>query len=105
MAGDMTRVAYVSDNTVTYGIRQDASNAAAVGNVENLTAADPPSRLEPRYALFAHPTTGRERKIVIGSISNPLWTRLDSTTVNLPDFDALMAPVGFILRGRIGEKR
>lgn len=32
MAGQMTHVAYTADDTVTYRIRMDTSNAAAAGN-------------------------------------------------------------------------
>jgi hypothetical protein len=105
MAGLMTRIAYVSDNGNTYGVRVDASNAAAVGDTVDLLAADPPKRLRPRYLLLAHPTTGKERKIVIGDVTNALWTATVSTTVNLPDFNNAMANVAYITRGRIGERR
>jgi hypothetical protein len=105
MAGSMTRTAYISENGNTYAIRQDASNATAVGNVVNLTAGRPPSGLRPRYLLLAHPSTGRERKIEIGDPANPLWTATESSTVNLPDFNNAMANVAYITRGRMGERR
>jgi hypothetical protein len=105
MAGIMTRCEYLGDDGNTYGIKCDASNATAVGNVVNNTAPRPPAGLRPRYLLLAHPTSGKERKIVIGSPANALWTSSTSTTVNLPDFNALMAPVAYITRGRMGERR
>jgi hypothetical protein len=105
MAGLMTRVAYISEDGNTYHERQDASNATAVGNVVNLTAARLPSGTRPRYLLLAHPSTGRERKIVIGDPANPLWTAATSSTINLPDFNNDMAPVAYLTRGRMGERR
>lgn len=105
MAGAMARIAYIGDDGNTYGIREDASNATAVGNTVNNTAPRAPSGLRPRYILLAHPTTGRERKIVIGDPANALWTAATSSTVSLPDFNAAMVGVAYVTRGRMGERR
>jgi hypothetical protein len=63
--------------------------------------------MHPRYILARHPTTGRERKIVIGSPTNPLWlgSGAGSGTITLPDFNSLMDPTVFVVMGRIGERR
>lgn len=105
MAGTMGRFAYIGDDGTTYAVKEDSSNAAAVGNVANTTAPRPVSGLKPRYLLLAHPTNGKERKIVIGDPANPLWTAAAPSTINLPDFNNLMAPVAYITRGRMGERR
>jgi hypothetical protein len=104
MAGALTRINYISDDGVTYNIPQDASNATAAGNVAATGTAQKPGRTKPRYVLAQHPTTGRERKIVIGDPTNARWVG-GTATLTLPDFDALMAPTVYQIRGRIGEQR
>jgi hypothetical protein len=100
----MGRFNYVSDDGTTYRMTQDASNAAAAGNVAATVTVGLPKRFKPRHILAAHPTTGRERRIAIGDPANALWTG-GTTTISLPDFNALMAPTAFVVRGRIGERR
>lgn len=104
MAGLMEKIEYVSDNGSTYVMRQDASNAAAAGNTSSTANPSLPGRTKPRYILAAHPTTGRERRIVVGDPTNALWVG-GTTTISLPDFGALMAATTFLVRGRIGERR
>jgi hypothetical protein len=104
MAGVMARINYVSDDGNTYVVRQDASNQAATGNLAATVTTGLPGRHRPRYILARHPTTGRERKIVVGSIANAMWVG-GTATITLPDFDDDMAPVVYNIAGRIGEKR
>jgi hypothetical protein len=104
MAGTMGRFVYTSDDTVAYRIRQDVSNAAAAGNVSSALPPNLPGRYKPRYILAAHPTSGRERKIVIGDPTNAMWVG-GTTTISLPDFAAAMAATSFLVRGRVGERR
>jgi hypothetical protein len=100
----MARYAYISDDGNTYKIHQDISNALSAGNTPDSASPDVPKRMKPRHVLAAHPTTGRERRIVIGDPANGLWTGA-TTTISLPDFAALMAPTAYVVRGRIGERR
>jgi hypothetical protein len=104
MAGVMIPVVYHSDNGSDYIIRMDASNSVAAGNVGATGSPNLPGRTKPRYVLAAHPTTGRERKIVVGDPANPMWLGTDDT-ISLPDFNADMAATVFVVRGRIGERR
>jgi len=104
MAGAMTRVNYHSDDGVTYTMRQDASNATAAGNPAAGAFQGLPKRYRPRFLLAAHPTTGRERRIQVSDATTGLWLG-SVATITLPDFDNLMAPVVYIIRGRIGERR
>jgi hypothetical protein len=104
MAGAMARYNYVSDDGTTYRVRQDISNALSAGNTPASVTADKPGRMKPRYILAAHPTTARERRIVIGDPANGLWTGA-TNIISLPDFAAAMAATNFVVRGRIGERR
>jgi hypothetical protein len=104
MAGLMEKVVYTSDDGVDYVIKQDATNAAAAGNSGGTGNPNLPGPYHPRYILAAHPTTGRERKIVIGDPANALWVG-GTSTISLPDFGAAMAATTFNVRGRIGERR
>lgn len=104
MAGLMSTALYVSDDGVTYRIRQDASNQVAAGNVLSVLSPNLPKRYKPRHILAAHPVSGRERRIAIGDPTNALWVG-GTAIIVLPDFNALMAPTNFAIRGRIGERR
>lgn len=104
MAGAMAKYAYISDDGNTYKVHMDISNALSAGNTPNAASPDVPKRYKPRFVLAAHPTTGRERRIVIGDPANDLWVG-GTTTIQLPDFANLMAPAAFVVRGRIGERR
>lgn len=105
MAGLMATAKYISDDGVTYQMRQDASNLTAAGNVAAVgTEPGLPKRYKPRHILAAHPTTGRERRVAIGDPTNGLWVG-GTTTISLPDFNALMVATSFVVKGRIGERR
>jgi len=104
MAGSMAPVNYVSDDGITYRMRQDASNQVAAGNVASSTVNGLPKRYRPRYILAKHPVSGRERRIVIGSPANAMWVG-GTTVITLPDFDATMDPTVYNIAGRIGERR
>jgi hypothetical protein len=104
MAGLMEKIEYTSDNGTTYTCRQDLSNATAAGNSASTANVDLPRRTKPRHILAAHPTTGRERAIVIGDPTNAMWVGTVNS-ISLPDFAAAMAATAFVIRGRIGERR
>lgn len=104
MAGAMARYAYISDDTNTYKVRMDISNALSAGNTPDAASPDLPRRFKPRHILAAHPVTGRERSIVIGDPANALWVG-GTLVISLPDFAAAMAATNYVVRGRIGERR
>ena len=104
MAGPMGRFEYLSDDGDTYTIRLDASNAAAVGATASTAPVNLPKRYRPRYILARHPTSGRERKIVVCDPAQGLFVG-STATISLPDFAATMAATTFNVAGRIGEKR
>jgi hypothetical protein len=105
MAGQMTHSNYISDDGSTYRIRQDSSNATDVGNTTATVATHMPGGYHGRYILCTHPTTGRERKVVIGDPANPLWVG-GSITVNLWDFTTNpSAHVSYAVLSRVGERR
>jgi hypothetical protein len=104
MAGLMTKIVYTSDDGSDYVVKEDASNAAAAGNTTTTANPSLPKRHKPRHILAAHPTTGRERAIVIGDPANALWVG-GTSTISLPDFAAAMAATTYLVRGRIGERR
>ena len=98
---------YVSDNTNTYHIRMDVSNATAVGATASATGevADKPGRLKPRYLLAKDTTSGRERKITCPDPTDGVWTG-GTTTITLVDSHVFpSAAVVYGISGRIGEKR
>jgi hypothetical protein len=104
MAGAMGRFNYISDNGTTYAVSLDASNGVAVGNTVASSLLSKPGRTKMRYILAQHPTSGRERRVVICDPANAIWLGT-TNTVSLPDFNAAMAATAFIIRGRIGERR
>lgn len=106
MAGPMGRFDYLSDDGNTYQIRLDASNAAAVGAVAATSVLSKPSAIVPRYILAQHPTTGRERKLVVTNPGAALWTGAGGT-ITLVDYNTALPfnSASFNVRGRIGEKR
>jgi hypothetical protein len=103
MAGPMGRFNYISDDGTTYVMRLDASNAAAVAGVAAAAGATYPKGRVPRYLLAAHPTTGRERRIVVPDPANAIWTGTGGT-ISLTDF-ATNAAANFNILGRVGERR
>lgn len=105
MAGAMTRIDYLSDDGEHYRVKQDSSNATDVGNVAATVATHIPGGYHPRYILATHPTTGRERKVVIGDPENALWIGSD-ISVDLWDFTTNpSAHVAYAVLSRIGERR
>jgi hypothetical protein len=107
MAGRLELIDYVGDNGVTVQWPQDVSNAVAAGNTHTSVTVGPAKGMRPRYILARHPTTGRQRKIVIGNPTNPLWlgSGAGSGVITLPDFDATMDPTVYVVQGRMGERR
>lgn len=105
MAGATTRINYISDDGATYRLKQDSSNATDVGNIPATSSVHTPGGYHPRYILATHPTTGRERKVVIGDPANPLWVG-GTNTVNLWDFTTNpSAHVAYAVLSRVGERR
>ena len=105
MAGAMTLVNYISDDGATYLLRMDAGNATAVGNPAGTADVGLPGRHRPRYILATHPTTGRQRKLVISDPANALWTA-NSSTLNIEQFGTSPSTTdAHQVRSRVGEKR
>jgi hypothetical protein len=101
----MRAVDYQSDDGSTYRIKMDSSNATDVGNVTATSTVHLPGGYHPRYILATHPTTSRERKIVIGDPSNALFVGGDST-LDLWDFTTNpSAHVTYAVLSRVGERR
>lgn len=107
MAGPMGLFDYISDNTLHYALRLDASNAGAVGGTVVTTGVGKPGRLRPRYILLKHPTSGRERKIVVPDPAAGIWTSTATgTTLTITDFSATPSvQTAYLVAGRVGEKR
>jgi hypothetical protein len=104
MAGAMTHIDYVSDDGGTYRIRMDASNAAAVGNTAATSPVHLPGGYQPRYVLATHPSTGRERKLIIGTPTNALF--VSGTTVSIEEFSgAHSTTAAHAVLSRVGERR
>jgi hypothetical protein len=105
MAGAMTHVNYVSDDGATYRVRMDSSNATDVGNPAATVSAHLPGGYHPRYINCTHPTTGRERKVIISSPTNALWVG-GTSTVDLWDFTTNPSDhIPYAVLSRVGEKR
>lgn len=105
MSGAMTHVEYISDDTAHYRVRMDSSNATDVGNATATTAAHLPGGYVPRHINASHPTTGRERQVVICDPANALWVG-GAITVALWDFSTNpSAHVTYNVLSRVGEKR
>jgi hypothetical protein len=108
MAGPMGRYEYQADDGNTYTVRLDASNAAAMLAT---AAASPgqtyPKGWVPRYLLVQHPTTGRQRRLVVPdpTAAGALWTT-QGGSVSLMDY-GLTPPAAATwgIRGRCGERR
>jgi hypothetical protein len=104
VAGPSTHVDYISDDGNTYRLRQDASNATAVGNGAATSAIHLPGGYEPRYVLATHPVTGRERKLVIADPANPLF--VNGTTVSIEEFSGTHSTtLAHPVLSRVGERR
>lgn len=103
MAGPMGRFTYISDDGNTYVMRLDASNAAAVGATAAAAGQQFPKGWVPRYVLAAHPTSGRERKIVVTDPSLAIWPG-PGGTISLTDY-AVNTAASYGILGRVGERR
>jgi hypothetical protein len=105
MAGAMAHYAYISDDGNTYRLRGDISNNLTVGNTPAATGPNIPHGYHPRYVLATHPTTGRERRLVIGDPANALFVGSDSS-VDLVDFSVTpSATTTYAVLSRVGERR
>ena len=105
MAGPSTRVQYLSDDGSAYRVKQDASNAAAAGNAAATSTVHLPGGYHPRYILATHPTTGRERKIIICDPANALFVGGDSA-IDLEEYSGTHSTtVAHAVLSRVGERR
>ena len=105
MAGPMTHVEYESDDGGSYRVRMDASNATAVGNAAATSPGHLPGGYHPRYVLATHPTTGRERKIIICDPTNALFVG-GTSAVTIEEFSGThSASVAHAVLSRVGERR
>jgi hypothetical protein len=99
-------VAYVSDNGTTYQRKSLSDVATAIGNTTEALGAHAhlPANIKPRYVLGRRASTGRETKMIVGSITNTVWTT--ATTVTYPDPDN-RGGTGITLNvaGKVAEKR
>jgi len=106
MAGALARYQYVSDDGNTYSVKLDISNALAAGNTPDSTSPGIRHGYHPRYVLASHPTTGAERKIVIGEADNAIFVGPDASTIALVDFGSTPSvTTTYNVRSRVGEKR
>lgn len=106
MAGPLGEFDYISDDGNTYAVRMDASNAAAVGASAATTAATMSRRYRPRYLLAKHPTTGRERRIIVPDPTETVWTTTAVTTLALIDVGVHPSvSTNYQVAGRVGERR
>lgn len=101
--GERETFVYTTDAGVARNIVLDGSVSRAAGNTISASLA-PPSLpasqkrpLKPRYVLVSDGETGNKRKrIIIGSITNPLFTGASSTfTAN---------GTAYTVRTRVGER-
>jgi hypothetical protein len=105
MAGPMGWFVYESDDGNSYQVKQDASNAAAAGNAAAGTEPSLPHGYIPRYVLIKHPTTAKERRLMIGDPANAMFVGSDST-VTVEEFSGThSAAVEHNIQGRVGERR
>jgi len=105
MAGPTTRIEYQSDDGSSYRVKMDASNAAAAGNAAATSSAHLPGGYHPRYVLATHPTTGRERKIVIADPDNALFVG-GTSSISIEEFSGThSATVAHAVLSRVGERR
>jgi hypothetical protein len=105
MAGPATHVQYLSDDGSAYRVRMDASNATAAGNAAATSTVHVPSGYQPRYVLATHPTTGRERRIIICDPANALWVG-GTSTITLEEYSGTHSTAAaHAVLSRVGEKR
>jgi hypothetical protein len=105
MAGPVTRVEYVSDDGNSYRVKMDASNATAAGNEPATSTVRLPTGYRPRYVLATHPTTGRQRKIVVCDPGVALWTG-SVATISIEEFSGTHSTaMAHAVYSRVGERR
>lgn len=115
MAGKMGKFTYTSDDTVSYRIKADDTNAApaSVAMVANPGRVTIPHGYHPRHVWVVDSSdvtggrvpTGLRRKIVCGTAAATLWTGA-ANTITLPDFTVIPSvAVLWNVEGRIGERR
>ena len=105
MAGALAHYEDISDDGTTYRMRMDISKALSAGNTPMTSGPNLPHGYHPRYINASHPTTGRERRIVIGDPANALWVGGD-VAIDLVDFGTTpSATVAYNALSRVGEKR
>jgi hypothetical protein len=106
MAGVKGVYNYISDDGATYRVKLDASNATAVGNAAATVSAHLPGGYRPRYILATHPTSGRERKLVVCDPANALFVG-GTSTVSVEEFtsSAHSTTAAHAVLSRVGEKR
>jgi hypothetical protein len=100
------RIQYVSDNGNTYQRKSLSDLATAVGNTAEALGAHAhlPNSIKPRYILAIDPATGREHRLVVGSVTNTLWTSATTVSVPNPNNRGVTA-LTLNIAGRIAEKR
>ncbi len=114
MAGPMGKFTYVSDDTVSYRAKIDASNAAlaSVSCVSNPGRPNLPKGYFPRHVWVKDDAdvtggrvpTGARRKIIVCNVAGTAWT--SATSLSLPDFSVTPSvSVLWTIEGRIGERR
>lgn len=101
--GERETFVYSSDSGQAYNIVLDGSVSRAAGNAISASLANPslPASqkrpIKPRYILVSDGATGNKRKrIIIGSITNPLFTGASSTFI--------ANGTSYTVRTRVGER-
>jgi len=102
MAGAMGFFQYISDDTHTYKVKGDASNASQTGGAASTTDPWYPKGWVPRYILCSASGQPR-RRIPVYDPANGVWTGA-TTTVAL-QVAGTAGTVTFDITGRFGEKR
>ena len=106
MAGALARYVYTSDDGTDYAIHGDISNNLAMGNVPATDEPGLPHGYHPRYVNATHPTTGRERRIIVGDPTNEVWIGPGLMTINLVDFGSTPSvTTTYNVLSRVGERR
>jgi hypothetical protein len=105
MAGASTHVNYTSDDGTVYRLKMDLSNATAAGNPTATSSLHLPGGYEPRHVNASHPTSGRERRIVISDPGSGLWVG-GTNVITLTDFSTTPSQqTAYNVLSRVGEKR
>jgi hypothetical protein len=110
----MVHVTYVDDLGVSYRLRQAADEQTHVSNALEGGTPSPslPKGVKPRRRFYKHPTTGRERSVVICSVAQTAWTEAVGTARAMVDFGGVagafpitIATTAYLAQGATGEKR